>query len=189
MTHGTPVGYFYTWWRGDPLPDLPAIAGFSTMQCDDVALMSKLTDLPEAEISARIENGHQPYLACIDDVPAAYGWSAWSWLSIGELGVERELPNGDHYLWDFVTLPAFRGRGIYPHMLQAIIRAEMVQAERFWIGHDLDNIASARGIEKAGLPVIGEVWVRDDRPIFTGREPSDRAEMASGLLDLPLEMG
>jgi GNAT superfamily N-acetyltransferase len=188
MTHGTHVGYFYTWWRGDNLPDLGPFPDLEVMHSSDTSLLAHLAGLPESEIQARIQNGNHPYLATLNGVPAAFGWSAWHRMEIGELGVDLELPDGDHYLWDFVTLPDFRGRGIYPHMLQAIIRAEVTVTERFWIGHDLDNIASARGIEKAGLPVIGEVWVRDGEPIFIGRKPRTRAEMAARLLSLPFEM-
>jgi hypothetical protein len=60
-------------------------------------------------------------------------------------------------LWDFQTLPPWRGRGIYPRLLQAIIADDM-EAERFWVGHDLDNISSARGIAKAGFRQVGAVY-------------------------------
>jgi GNAT superfamily N-acetyltransferase len=182
------VGYFYTWWRGDTLPDLDPIAGFEIRATNDIDLLERLSDLSADEVRARIERGHRPYLALIDDVPAAYGWSAWERAEIGELGVDFALPESDRYLWDFVTLPDYRGMGIYPHMLQGIIRQEIDGAERFWIGHDVDNVASARGIEKAGLPVIGEVWLRGGAPVYVGREPRERAEIAAELLQLPFEM-
>ncbi len=182
------VGYFYTWWTGDPLTELDPIDGLELTPTNDVRLLDEISDLTADQLQDRIDRGNQPYLARIHGKPAAYGWSAWKRAEIGELGVDLVLPNGDHYLWDFVTLPDFRGRGIYPHMLQGIIRAEMTLAQRFWIGHDVDNVASSRGIEKAGLPVIGEVWIRDGAPICVGREPRERAEMAAGLLGLPFEM-
>lgn len=182
------VGYFYTWWEGDPLSDLDPLDGFQLSRTDDAALLDQLSDLTETELRERMSRGHRAYLATIRGEPAAYGWSAWEQAEIGELGIEITLPDGDRYLWDFVTLPTYRGRGIYPRMLQGIIQAERDEAQRFWIGHDLDNVASARGIEKAGLPVIGEVWLRDGQPICVGREPRERAEMAARLLKLPFEM-
>jgi GNAT superfamily N-acetyltransferase len=185
---GIHVGYFYTWWSGDPLPPLDPINGFELTVTDDVSLLERISDLSISDIQLRIELGNRPYVAWIDDQPAAYGWSAWKRAEIGELGVDLILPQGDRYLWDFVTLPEFRGRGIYPHMLQGIILAERSTAERFWIGHDLGNEASARGIAKAGLPVIGEVWVRNGTALYVGRQPEDRARMAAGFLGLPFEM-
>lgn len=182
------VGYFYTWWKGDPLADLDPIDGFELTPTGDIRLLDQLSDLTADELQQRIDRGNQPYIARIHGEPAAYGWSAWKRAEIGELNLDFELPDGDHYLWDFVTLPLYRGRGIYPHMLQGIIRAELGVAERFWIGHDADNIASARGIEKAGLPVIGEVWLRDGSPVCVGHEPRERALFVARLLRLPFEM-
>jgi hypothetical protein len=61
------------------------------------------------------------------------------------------------YLWNFVTLPAFRGRGIYPRLLEAIIEAESVEAETFWIAYAPENHASAAGIHKAGFRTVGQL--------------------------------
>jgi GNAT superfamily N-acetyltransferase len=184
-----PVGYFYTWWRGDPLPPLGSSLDLSIERIENSRLLAQMSEEPEHEIVRRIEQGHHPYLACVGDDPVAYGWSAWKQAEIGELGIRFELPEGNRYLWDFVTLPEWRGHGIYPLMIQEIIRREMGQAERFWIGHDFDNVASAKGIEKAGLPVIGEVWIRDSKPVYVPRDPRDRAKEAARLLQLPMDSG
>jgi hypothetical protein len=72
----------------------------------------------------------------------AYGWVADAGAAIGELDVAFRLEANDRYLWDFVTLPAWRGRGVYPHLLQAILRAE--EGGRFWIINAPENVASAR---------------------------------------------
>lgn len=153
----------------------------------DHALLSRLSDIDEQEIARRIKDGHCPYLARIDGEPVAYGWSAWKRAEIGELGIDIDLPAGDRYLWDFVTMPDQRGQGIYPLMLQEILRREMEDAERFWIGHDRENVASAKGIERAGFPVIGEVWVRSGEPVLVPRGPRERAKIAAELFRLPMD--
>ena len=186
LSAGQPVGYFYTCWRGDPLPDLGLLEGYGFSPAEDVALLEHLSDLTCQEVRERMKNGHRPYLAWMNEQPVAYGWSAWKRAEVGELGLSFEMPPGNRYLWDFVTLPGFRGQGIYPRMIQGIIREESGDADRFWIGHDLDNIASARGIEKAGVPVIGEVHIREGKPVFVGREPRERAQAAAKLLGLSL---
>jgi hypothetical protein len=90
-------------------------------------------------------------------LPVAYGWSAHRSAVIGELGITLRLSDGERYLWDFVTLPEWRGRGIYAGMLQAI-PAQEADAHRFWIGHDFDNRASARGILKAGFQPVNALY-------------------------------
>jgi RimJ/RimL family protein N-acetyltransferase len=153
----SPVGRFHTWWRGDALPTLPAVPGLAIAPGDDQRLLSELTTTAPRTIASWIEKGHRPWLARMRDEPVAWGWVATDELSIGELRVTRQLPPGNRYLWGFFTSPAWRGRGIYPRLLQAIIKNEP-EAERFWVGHDLDNIASARGIATAGFLEIGPLF-------------------------------
>ncbi len=154
---GEPAGPLYTWWRGDPLPALLVLSGLSVELARELDLLAGLTGLPAGEVQARVEAGNRPYLARLDGVPVAYGWVATRRASIGALGIAFSVLPGNRYLWDFVTLPRWRGRGIYPRLLQAILKREG-QAGRFWIGHDAPNIASARGILKAGFTSVGEIY-------------------------------
>ena len=140
----------YHWWRGDDLPELKFLPRFTGRVITDKNLLASLHNLTEDEIQARFDEESHCYVAFLDDVPTGYGWVG---TKIGRLpgGWVWTLGEEDRYLWNFVTLPDFRGRGVYPHLLQAILRAESVAAERFWIGHEGQNVASKRGIEKAGF--------------------------------------
>lgn len=123
-----------------------------------VELMARLAELDEAEVARRLAEGHSAFLLRVRGEPAAYGWSATGRAHIGGLALHLRVPPGERYLWDFVTLPAFRGRGLYPLLLQEILRRQRQEAEWFWIGHDPDNEASRRGILKAGFRLAGHVW-------------------------------
>jgi GNAT superfamily N-acetyltransferase len=159
-----------TWWHGDALPALPPLTGFRAAATDDVTLVARLDALTEEEVRARLPGHHRPYVA-----------------TIGELGVSFTLPRGDRYLWDFATLPAWRGRGLYPHLLQAIIAAESPPATRLGIIHAPENPASVRGITKAGRAAIGELSFRARGG--AGFRPFDdpvRARVGAALLGVPL---
>jgi GNAT superfamily N-acetyltransferase len=176
-----------TWWRGDPLPDLAPLPGFRAARTDDMSALARLTALDEAEIASRLAAGHHPYVAALAGGPAAYGWVAGTGATIGELGVSFVLPRGDRYLWDFATLPAWRGRGIYPHLLQAIIAAEAATGARLWIIHSPENRASARGIVKAGFGPVGELSFRADGSAgFIPHAHPTRARVGAALLGVPL---
>jgi GNAT superfamily N-acetyltransferase len=149
------IAYHYTWWRGDRLPALAVLPGFQASATQDVALLARLHQLDTGQVAARIAEGSRPYLALLDSVPAAYGWSATRTFGVAAAGIEWRLRPGERGLWDFVTLPEWRRRGIYPRLLQAILHTESAQAERFWIGHRADNPASMRGICAAGFQLIG----------------------------------
>ncbi len=183
---GEPAGPLYTWWRGDPLPTLTALPGLAIELARDLDLLAELSDLPAHEIQSRVDSGHRPYLARLDGVAVAYGWVATRNASIGALDISFSIPRGNRYLWDFVTLPDWRGRGIYPRLLQAISKHEG-EASRFWIGHDAPNLASARGILKAGFAGIGEIYRLPDGSLgMLATGPLDRARAGASLLGIRL---
>ena len=170
------MGYGYTWWRGDELPSLPPLDGFRAERTRDVPLLARLHQLDIPTIETRFETGNKAYVAFIHDEPVGYGWSASKTVGIIEAGVEWPLAPGDRGLWDFVTLEPWRGRNIYPKLLQSILRNEESEAERFWIGHRADNDASKRGIVKAGFQLsnIG-VMTPEFRPRAVPRGDRKRA--------------
>lgn len=148
-------GCQYHWWQGDPLPELPPLPGFAARVVTDKSFLAELHGLDEAAIQARFDEGVRCYVAFLEDVPVGYGWVGTKVAHIRVIGLEWMLGETDRALWDFATLPPYRGRGVYPHLLQAIIRAELAPAERFWIGHPGHNEASKRGIQKAGFKLHG----------------------------------
>jgi GNAT superfamily N-acetyltransferase len=123
-----------------------------------VDLLARLAELPASEVERRLAEGHQLFLLRIDGEAASYGWSASASAHIGGIEISLTVPPRERYLWDFVTLPDFRGRGLYPLLLQLIIRHQLEEAEWFWIGHESHNLASRRGILKAGFKLAGHVW-------------------------------
>ncbi len=176
-----------TWWSGDPLPALPALPGLRTATTTDTPLLARLAALDPAGVATRLAGGHRPYVAALDDVPVAYGWVAVAGATIGELGVSFTLPRGDRYLWDFATLAAWRGRGVYPQLLQGIVREESTTAARLWIILAPENPASAHGIAKAGFAPVGELSFRAGGG--AGFRPFGdplRARVGAALLGVPL---
>jgi ribosomal protein S18 acetylase RimI-like enzyme len=112
------------------------------------------------EILKRFENGRRCYAAWVEDEIAAYGWVSLDEEFIGELKLRLKLLEGEAYIWDCATLPEFRQRHLYSALLVHILRE--LQAEglcRVWIGADLENIASQRGIARAGFHHIADLVV------------------------------
>ena len=155
-----PGGSFYGWRRGWPLPDVNSDPGGEVTldTSPPPELIARLAALDVAEVRRRLDEGHQLFLLRVDGQPAAYGWSATGPAHIGGLALELTVPDGERYLWDFVTMPEFRGRGLYPLLLQKILLRQSDEAEWFWIGHEPPNDASRRGILKAGFELAGHVW-------------------------------
>jgi GNAT superfamily N-acetyltransferase len=131
-------------------------------------VMAALQSADRSMIEGRFAAGHRAYVARMGDEYAAWGWVATREAKIGELGLSFSVPEGERYLWNFVTRPAFRGRGIYPRLLQEIVRQESRTADRFWIVYAPENHASERAdgqvVVRAGteMPFFGATAASGD---------------------------
>jgi GNAT superfamily N-acetyltransferase len=176
-----------TWWRIDSLPSLPVLSGFHAAVCGDDAMLAELNRISIEEIRARRQKGHRPYVAFLYGTPVAYGWVATREASIGELDLTVALPSSERYLWDFATLPQWQSRGLYPRLLQAILRQEAQQAERFWIIYAPENLPSGAGMRKAGFTPAAELSFDADRQVrLAPLGAFERARAAADLLGVPL---
>ncbi len=181
----------YTFSGFDQLPLLLKPQGLHIEESTDLLLLSHLCHATVANISNRLANDHVAFIAFMQGQPAAFGWMARGKASIGELNHELVLPVSNRYLWNFRTMPDYRGLGIYPALLQHIILYEQQRAERFWIIHAPENKASLRGIVKAGFRYTGDLYLNDTlqpgfKPVaVNAAEQMMIAEMGFQLSDMP----
>ena len=150
-------GVLWTWWKGDALPQLQALSNFTVTTPTDVPFIAHLLETSAEYVMQRLQEQHRPYVAYMDDIPVAAGWSAAGQAEFAEGLVHFRVPAKNRYFYFFVTLPEWRGRGIYAHLLQAILRIESSENERFWILHQFGNAASERGIAKAGFHLTSRI--------------------------------
>lgn len=180
---------FATWWRGDPLPHLSPLPTFSAHRSTDTQLIARLTNRSPELFTTRFQTGNRLYLAFMGEVLVGYGWVATQEGSISQLEISFTIPSGSCYLYSFLTLPEWRGHGIYPHLLQIIIHHEQL-IDRFWIGYLPDNTASARGISKAGFHVVSDLVISEGHVSgLTLFEESERALASADFFQLPIVAG
>ena len=184
------VGPWYAWQPGDSLPPLPPLPGFVAGPADDDRALAALAGRGIDEVMALRRVGNRPYVARLAGELVAHGWSTDRTVEIGEVGLRFALPPDERYLWGFVTEARWRGRGVYPRLLQAILRQEGAGDVRCWIGHEPDNVASARGILKAGFRRVGDVYrLPTGRLALDPVGPIERARAGAALLGADLRSG
>lgn len=90
--------------------------------------------------------------------------------------------------WDFATLPASHRQGIYPRLLQAILKAEVASTERFfWIIAAPENRASSAGIAKAGFTNVANLsFQRQGAPGLVPLDASGHVRAGAALLQVPV---
>jgi GNAT superfamily N-acetyltransferase len=170
--------------RTDPEPLLLPLLGLTVHREARPEAMAALQGRAESDIQARFDAGHRAYVASVSGTPAAWGWVATSSASIGELGASFSVSGAERYLWNFVTLRSHRGLGIYPRLIDAIVRAESAEAERFWIAYAPENHASGAGIRRAGFVNVAELSF-DDRGAPAVKALLEHGDNASEFLGLP----
>src|SRR5436305_143583 len=121
----------YSFQRNQPFQSLPPLQDLAIKENDDPSFMSALAGITIEEATRRLANDHKAYVAYFKNMPAAFGWMAMGKARVGELNHELILPARHRYLWNFRTLPQFRGYGIYPRLLQHILTVEANKAEMF----------------------------------------------------------
>lgn len=139
------------------LPELKDLPGLTMGTSEDIELLSILCDLPDEVIRKRLASDNSVYIASYQGEPVSFGWVASGKAYIGELAHEFVIPENERYLWNFRTLAHRRGLGIYPRLLQHIIKEEL--ANNLWIIHAPENNASFRGITKGGFEKVGDLLV------------------------------
>jgi ribosomal protein S18 acetylase RimI-like enzyme len=101
---------------------------------------------------ARLQRGESFWTAQHHEHIVAYCWTTSDPVEIGE--VHRVIsPRGDEiYLYDAFTFPEYRGQNLYPALLQRILEHSRQQGLRRALIFVLsDNVASIRGVQKAGF--------------------------------------
>jgi ribosomal protein S18 acetylase RimI-like enzyme len=129
-----------------------AHASFIQAGLDDVAEIAEASGGEPAAIRRRLVSGRWCFLGRVQGTPAASGWVSFGTEEIGEQGLRASLAPGEAYVWDCVTAPAFRRRGLYTALLRHIVGA--LRAEnlcRAWIGSDAANEPSLKGLARAGF--------------------------------------
>lgn len=113
--------------------------------------MDKAGNYQTSEADYRLEKGRAGYVVELAGEVACYGWVSPFSEQLGDTGCAFTPPAGDVWLYDFATVPEFRGRGYYPLLLRYIL-AELKSSRRYaWIGTAPGNDTSSRSIAKAGF--------------------------------------
>jgi hypothetical protein len=178
----------YTFSKTDTLPSIKIIEGVRMEECSNVKLLSEIGTTTVDDVTTRLANGHVAFVAYVNNQPAAFGWIAREKAKIGELNHEMILPEGNRYLWNFRTLEKFRGFGIYPALLQYIIKSDIERVERFWIIHAPENISSLSGIIKAGFKFKGTLYTNKNGlvAIETNATHSDTDRKLLSIMNIPV---
>ena len=148
--------YLYRLQDRDAIPSLSPPPGLEILQLqpDQMSLLTEvLPSLEVPKLSQTQVQHSQCYAASLGGRVLHYSWVQTSGPhSILEAGRRVDVAPGEFWIYDCQTHPSARGLGIYPYMLTFIARDHLQRNLREGIIYTtVENIASQRGIQKAGF--------------------------------------
>jgi GNAT superfamily N-acetyltransferase len=98
-------------------------------------------------------SGRECFVAIRDGEVAGFAWVSCDAMYVDEIGCSLPIAADEVFIYDCFVDEAFRGQGIYPAMLHAVLAASAAKPgiRRAVIGAVSTNHASLRGIRKAGF--------------------------------------
>jgi len=104
-----------------------------------------------------MRKGRSLHTVLVDGRLAGWGWSYWPQGPelIDVTQTELEFAPNSVSLYDFYTIPEFRGRRLYQALLTHILRTRFAEgAERAYIMVQDTNVASLKAIERVGFRLV-----------------------------------
>lgn len=148
-------------------PPLPCVArlavDFHRLDMAAWAVQPNTTHMPDRHLfSARLERGEHFWTAQHNSTIVSYCWATRDPVEIGEIHSVMS-PRGDElYLYDAFTFAAYRGYSLYPALLQRMLDYSREMGFRRALIFVLsDNVASIRGVQKAGFREFQRVTYRN----------------------------
>lgn len=142
-------------------PRIPTV--FNEIRDESIQALATAMGWPHSEpVRRRLNKGRRCFAGWVGGQLAAYGWVSQRAECIGELEREIQLEPAEAYIWDCVTLPAYRRQRLYSALLShMLIELHGEGMRRVWIGSSMANKPSIRGFANAGFqPVITLTYVR-----------------------------
>jgi len=158
-----PAGTVWTLSLDEPIPAVAPLIEVAFQQAGPEALPALAPAMDPgalADFRKRLEAGRRLYAAWSAGQIAAYGWVSYEQEFVGELNLRLKLLPDEAYIWDCLTLPAYRQKHLYSALLGHILRELRTGPTRqVWIGADKDNLPSQRGIARAGFHPVADLVV------------------------------
>ena len=109
---------------------------------------------PGRKFSERLQSvGQQCFIAVRNEAIAGFAWTTRTDIYLDEIARVHFVAHDEAFIYDCFVEPEHRGTGIYPAMLQYILKQQCKapQLNTVTIAAASDNRASMRGIVKAGF--------------------------------------
>ena len=149
-------------------PRIPCeVERLSADQLDRLTAVRSLAPQKYQQFQHRFQRGDTCFVANHKGQAVHFSWFQIEGIHpIQPAGRSRMVASAEAWIFDCRTVESARGQNIYPYVLTKILRS--LQSQAFtcaWIYTSRDNVASQRGIAKAGFRITQRLYCLE----FAGR--------------------
>lgn len=127
----------------------------------DINRMLDVMYINSVELQKRFDHGDRCFAVLDENKIISYFWARFADREFPELHLKFNLHSNQTWMYNAITVKAARGRGLYPNIIRHMAKVLMNSGiDEAFIDVDPDNIASRRGLEKAGCKYIVLVRVK-----------------------------
>jgi hypothetical protein len=124
----------------------------------EIELLAQIGPIDRELARSRFARGDTCYVAYLCGRIAHFAWAQRSgrhW--IADAGRTVDVLGGHLWIYHCLTAEWARGHRIYPAVLSHVVRTARLEFREIWIYTTADNVASQRGILRAGFQMLGQL--------------------------------
>ncbi|MGB8227273.1 MAG: hypothetical protein WCE45_10490 [Sedimentisphaerales bacterium] len=144
-------------WAEKPDPNLE----IKELTLSDIDQMLKVMYLSRASLCSRFDRGERCFAIIDSGEIVTYFWAQFNFRYIDRLYLTFNLKSNQAWFYNAVTVKRARGKGNYPNIIRYM--SKVLAADGFdeiFIDVEEKNLASIRGMEKAGCRRIAKIQVK-----------------------------
>lgn len=127
----------------------------------DIDQMLKVMYLSRADILNRLTERQRCFAVLDGQKICTYFWAQFGFKKLDELHLQFNLKPNQAWFYNAITVKSMRGRGYYPNIICYMAKALGAEGfDEFFIDVEERNIASIRGLQKAGCNRVVKVQMK-----------------------------
>ena len=134
----------------------------------DIVDMLKIMYVSEHDLMRRFERNERCFAVLDGDNIVSYFWAQFGEKDFSELQLKFKLSPNQCWMYNAITSKQYRGRGLYPNLIRHMSETLKKDGiEKSFIDVDPKNMASIRGLQKAGCGQIVKITMKKILPFVS----------------------
>ena len=131
------------------------------LSINDIGKMLEIMYVSRAGLQKRFLRGERCFAVMDNDKIMGFFWAQFGLKCLKELRLRFNLAPNQTWMYNAITVKAARGQGLYPNIIRYMAKVLSDSGiEQAFVDVKMSNVASCRGLEKAGFTRVAIINMR-----------------------------